>query len=293
MTAGGLIDDAAQDELHLDDLSLERYDRQLRFFGDLARPGQSRAAAQRRLEEATVVCLGMGGLGGLTATMLAACGIGKIVGVDHDAVEIHNLARQILYNQDDIGRLKVDAARERLGRLNERTEFVGIPRRMTCAEDIRELVADVRPDFLIGAIDWPAGQTANWIGEACFAEGIAYMTMGVFPPVVRVGPTYVPGTTGCPECQNAAYRREYPYFDRGIAATPENSPAATYAPSCGIIGSLAANEVIAHVTGLYPRTCEGNAFMIDTTTLAVTREDVPVEPDCPVCGGVGAAPAAA
>ena len=68
-------------------------------------------------------------------------------------------------------------------------------------------------------------------------------------------------------------------------------PAATFAPSCGIIGSLAANEVIAHVTGLYPRTCEARAFMIDLTTLAVTREDVPREPDCPVCGGLsGAAP---
>lgn len=291
MIASGLVEDASQDEVHLDDGSLQRYDRQLRFFGDLAGPGQSRAAAQRRLEEATIICLGMGGLGGLTATMLAACGIGKIIGVDHDEVEIHNLARQILYNEDDIGRLKVDAARERLGRLNRRTEFVGIPRRMTSAEDIREVVAAADADFLIGAIDWPAAHSANWIGQACFAEGVPYMTMGVFPPVVRVGPTYIPGTTGCPECQNAAYRRKYPYFDRGVDAMPDNSPAATFAPACGIIGSLAANEVIAHVTGLYPRTCEARAFLFDTTTLAVTREDVPQEPGCPVCGG-GAASAA-
>ena len=105
---------------------------------------------------------------------------------------------------------------------------------------------------------------------------------------MRVGPTYVPGTTGCPECQNTAYRRKYPYFDRGVAAMPENSPAATFAPSCGIIGSLAANEVIAHLTGLYPRTCEGRAFLFDLTTLAVTREEVPHEPGCPVCGDIPA-----
>ena len=102
------------------------------------------------------------------------------------------------------------------------------------------------------------------------------MTMGVFPPLVRVGPTYVPGTTGCPECQETAYRRKYPHFDRGDGGDCRRTRRPRRSrPSCGIIGSLAANEVIAHLTGLHPRTCEGRAFMIDLTTLAVTHRGRP------------------
>jgi bacteriocin biosynthesis cyclodehydratase domain-containing protein len=290
MSAIGLVEDAAQDDAHLDAHSLDRYDRQLRYFGDLAAPGQARAAAQRQLEDATVVVLGLGGLGGLAASMLTACGIGTIVGVDDDRVEVSNLARQILYDQDDLGRLKVDAARDRLGRLNEHTRFTGIPRRMTSPEEIAGVVEGA--DFVVGAIDWPAAQIANWISRACFATGVPFITMGVFPPIVRIGPTYLPGTTGCLECQDAAYRRKYPNFDRGLAAMPANSPAATFAPACGVIGSLVANEVIAHITGLQPLTCQGRAFMLKLTTLEVSHEDVPQEPGCPVCGG-GATAAAA
>jgi bacteriocin biosynthesis cyclodehydratase domain-containing protein len=283
MTARGLVEDAAQDNAHLDDQSLDRYDRQLRYFGDLAAPGRARAEAQRLLGDATVAVLGLGGLGGLAATMLTVCGIGTIVGVDDDEVEVSNLARQLLYSQDDLGRKKVDAARDRLAALNPRTRFVGVERRMHSVDDIAEVVAGA--DFAIGAIDWPHQTIANWISRACFRTGVPFMTMGVFPPLVRVGPTYVPGTTGCLECQEVAYRRTYPNYDRAMAALPNNSPAATFAPACGVIGSLAANEVIAHVTGLQDRTCEGRAFMLDLTTLQVTTEDVPQEPGCPVCGG--------
>ena len=110
--------------------------------------------------------------------------------------------------------------------------------------------------------------------------------MSQHPPLVRVGPTYVPGVTGCHACQEADYRRRFPLFDAALAAFNPDSPAATYAPSCGVIGSLVANEVIAYLTGLQPLTLQGRAFMLKLTTLEVTHEDVPQEPGCPVCGGM-------
>jgi bacteriocin biosynthesis cyclodehydratase domain-containing protein len=282
LAADGLIEDATDDARHLDPAGLERYDRQLRYFGDLAGAGVPRAAAQARLEAATVAVLGLGGLGGMAATMLTVCGVGTIVGVDHDVVELSNLARQVLFGQDDLGRLKVDAAADRLGQLNARSRFRGIARRLDSTAAVAEVIAGA--DFVVAAVDWPADRISGWVNAACWAAGIPYVGMSQHPPMVRVGPTYLPGATGCLTCQEAAYRRRFPLFDAARAAISDDSPAATYAPACGLIGSLVANEAIAHITGLAPVACLGRSTIIDLTTLAVTHEDVPRDPDCRVCG---------
>jgi len=282
LAAQALVEDADDDARHLDAGALERYDRQLRYFGDLAPAGGSRAAAQARLADATVTVLGLGGLGGMAATMLTVCGIGTVVGVDHDHVELSNLARQVLYSEDDLGRPKVDAARDRLTRLNARSTFVGIPRRLDSARAVADAIAGA--DFVVAAVDWPATRISGWVNDACFAAGIPYTSMSQHPPLVRIGPTYIPGATGCHACQEADYRRRFPLFDAAKAALNPDSPAATYAPSCGVIGSLVANEAIAHITGLAPIACAGRAALIDLSDLTVSHEPVPREPECPVCG---------
>ncbi|HWH93971.1 MAG TPA: TOMM precursor leader peptide-binding protein [Baekduia sp.] len=282
LAADGLTTDAADDERHLDREGLERYDRQLRYFGDLAPAGASAAAAQARLESATVAVLGLGGLGGMAATMLAVCGVGTLVGVDDDVVELSNLARQVLYGEDDLGRRKVDAAADRLRRLNARSAFHGVARRLDSIAAIGDVIAGA--DFVVAAVDWPAARIAQWVNQACWAAGVPYVGMSQHPPLVRVGPTYVPGATGCLACQQAAYRRDFPLFEAALSAVSDDSPAATYAPACGLIGSLVANEAIAHITGLAPPACAGRAAIINLSTLAIQREDVPRDPGCAVCG---------
>jgi molybdopterin-synthase adenylyltransferase len=289
LAADALVDDADDDARHLDPDGLERYDRQLRYFADLAPAGVPRARAQAALEDATVAVLGLGGLGGMAATMLTVCGIGTVVGVDHDDVELSNLARQVLYSQDDLGRPKVEAAADRLRSLNARSEFVGVPRRLTSRQAVADAIAGA--DFVVAAVDWPAASISTWVNEACFQAGIPYATMSQHPPLVRVGPTYVPGTTGCHACQETAYRARFPLFDVAKAALAHDSPAATYAPACGLIGSLVANEAIAHLTGLSEPACLGRSVLIDLTTLRITHEDVPRDVSCRTCGASTMRPA--
>jgi bacteriocin biosynthesis cyclodehydratase domain-containing protein len=226
----------------------------------------------------------------MAATMLTVCGIGTVVGVDHDHVELSNLARQVLYSEDDLGRPKVEAAADRLRKLNARSTFIGVPRRLASRQAVADAISGA--DFVVAAVDWPATEIASWVNDACFAAGIPYTSMSQHPPMVRIGPTYLPGVTGCHACQEADYRRRFPLFDAALAALSEDSPAATYAPSCGVIGSLVANEAIAHLTGLAPLACEGRAALIDITTLSITHEDVPRDPTCPVCGGLTRRPGA-
>ena len=110
LVAAGVLEDAALDAPGLDARSLERYDRQLAYFGQCLPAGVTRSAAQLRLQDARVCVLGMGGLGSWAALSLATCGIGTIVGVDFDTVELSNLNRQVLYAESDIGAPKAQAA---------------------------------------------------------------------------------------------------------------------------------------------------------------------------------------
>lgn len=105
---------------------------------------------QQRLKAARVLCIGVGGLGSPVALYLAAAGIGRIGIVDFDRVDLSNLQRQILHGTEDVGRAKVDSARERLAEINPEVEVVTHAVRFSAA-NARELAADY--DLIIDGTD--------------------------------------------------------------------------------------------------------------------------------------------
>ena len=243
-----VIEDAADDDL-IDPTEYARFDRQLRYFSDIAVGGLVPSECQRRLREAKVAVLGVGGLGGWTAMALATCGIGEMWLIDGDRVEISNLNRQILYSVADLGLLKVEVAAARLRAFNPEAKITSTARRLGSAAEIADFIDGA--DVVIDAIDWPAFEVEVWCNEACFEAGIPYITMSHFPPIARVGPLYVPGVTGCYVCQTIRWRREYPLLDAAIdAQRAKPSPAATIGPACGLIGGQIGMEVMHLLTGL-------------------------------------------
>jgi bacteriocin biosynthesis cyclodehydratase domain-containing protein len=276
-----VIEDAADDDL-LPAAELARFDRQLRYFSDIG-GGLTPSQCQRRLREAKVAVLGVGGLGGWAAWSLACCGVGEMWLVDGDRVEASNLNRQILYTEADIGLLKVEAATARLRAFNSEMRVTSTARRLESQVEIADFIDGA--NMVIDAADWPAHDIERWCNSACFEAGIPYITMSHFPPIARVGPLYVPGQTGCFACQETAYRRQYPLFDVAVEqrrARP--SPAATLGPACGLIGGQVGLDVIHLLTGLATPSTLGVAHIYDLRTMAVEREPVVPEPDCPVCG---------
>jgi bacteriocin biosynthesis cyclodehydratase domain-containing protein len=279
-----VVEDAADDEL-LAPGELERLDRQLRYFSDVAEPGLTASECQRRLREAKIAVLGVGGLGGWAAWALACVGVGEMWLIDGDRVEISNLNRQILYTEADLGLLKVECAAARLRAFNSSTRVTTTARRLESEADIAEFIAG--SDVVIDAADWPAHDIERWCNSACFEAGIPYITMSHFPPIARVGPLYVPGKTGCFACQETAYRREYPLFDVAVEQRrAQPSPAATLGPACGLIGGQVALDVMHLLTGLSRPSTQGSAHIYDLRTMEVKREPVVPEPGCPVCGGL-------
>ncbi|HEU4736253.1 MAG TPA: ThiF family adenylyltransferase, partial [Solirubrobacterales bacterium] len=201
----GVVEDAAADD-EIPEAVVERFDRQLRYFSDIT-TGPTAAECQERLATARIAVLGIGGLGGWSALNLACTGIGELLIVDFDRVELNNLNRQVLYSESDIGRFKAEAAAERLTGFNSAMKIEARVQRLDSEAAIAETIAGY--DLVIDACDWPAHDIERWINSACFATRTPFIAMSHFPPVARVGPLYVPGVTGCFSCQEISYRRTF------------------------------------------------------------------------------------
>ena len=260
---------------------LLRYDRQLHYFGDQASAGSNAADMQLALRDATVVVLGAGGLGSWTMAGLACAGVGRIVAVDDDTIELSNLNRQVLYRMSDLGRRKVDVAAESLRALNPELDFVALARRVRGVEDVRAVAAGA--DFVVCTADWPVHEIGRWVNRACFELRVPHTSAGQFPPRVRIGPTFVPGRTACLECQEIAVRKSFPLYDELVAHRREHVPvAATLGAPSGLIGSLLAMEVIHSITGISEPATLGRGLVFDLRDFSNHWEAVEPDPDCPL-----------
>jgi bacteriocin biosynthesis cyclodehydratase domain-containing protein len=263
-----------------------RFDRQLRYFGDLASGDTTVSEYQRRLADARVVILGVGGLGTWASYALACCGVGELVLVDGDVVEESNFNRQVLYRERDVGRVKVEAAAEALAAFNSACRLEAVARRLESEQDVRGMFEGA--DFVVNGADWPAHDIERWVNAACFAVGVPSITMSHSPPVARVGPMYVPGETGCLSCQEAEYRAGHPLYDELVEQRRGRpSPAAALGPVCAFVGGQVALETVHRLTGLVAPATLGTAYVYDLRTMEVTLEEVPRLAGCELCGGQG------
>jgi bacteriocin biosynthesis cyclodehydratase domain-containing protein len=268
----------------LDSVDSDRYDRQLHYFADQAAGARSAAEMQLALSRASVVVLGAGGLGSWAASGLACAGVGRIVLVDDDTVELSNLNRQILYRTSDVGRPKVEAATEALGGFNPRIDVVARRARIRGARDVVAVAGDA--DFVVCTADSPPHAIGRWVNEACLELGTPHISAGQFPPMIRVGPTFVPGRGACLECQERAIRRDFGLWDELVEHRQRHAPvAATLGAASGLIGSLIAMEVVHSVTGICEPATLGRGFLFDLRDFSTSWEEVPSEPGCPACGG--------
>jgi molybdopterin-synthase adenylyltransferase len=239
--------------------------------------------SQRDLRGATVAVLGCGGLGTWALASLAGLGVGRLVLADDDIVEPSNLNRQVLYGARDVGARKVDCAARWVQGFDPDLEVVAHPLRVRGPADVALLVDGA--DALVLAADWPPYELARWVNAACQVARVPFLTAGQVPPLLRVGPCYMPGRTACFACHETHLRAGAPLYDelvrRRLAAAHE--PAVTLAPSSGLIGTLVAMELLHLLARREPPATAGRALLIDMRTLDMRWEAVPADPSCPAC----------
>jgi bacteriocin biosynthesis cyclodehydratase domain-containing protein len=262
----------------LSDEDRERFERQLLYLGESGDP----AVLQRRLRDASVLILGCGGLGSWAAAAAACVGLGRLILVDHDRVDLSNLNRQILFPRSSIGRTKVDTLRAWLSGFDPDLRVAAHAKRIGGPEDVAVLLPGV--DAVVLAADTPAYSIARWVNQACVPARIPFLTAGQLPPVLKLGPTYMPGAGPCFACHEIAMRAESPLYDDYAAFRSGTEPtAATLGPASGVLGSMLALELLRLLIGERPATADA-ALILDMRTLEVRREPVRRLADCPACG---------
>ena len=236
---------------------------------------------QRRLGAARVAVVGCGGLGSWAIAALAAAGIRRLRLVDDDIVELSNLNRQAIYRLDQVGTAKVEAAASWLRAFDDRVEVETEQRRVDGLAAARRVVDNAQAVVLTA--DEPPAELARWFNEACLGTRVPFITAGQWPPLLRVGPLYVPGTTACFACHQTALRSESLAYDGYIEhARSTPSRAATLGPASAIVGALVAQELMHLLIGAEPATL-ATAHTIDMRTLQVTRDVIPRDGGCDAC----------
>ncbi len=216
-------------EMPSETLVLDRYERQVKLPGF----GQ---VAQQKLTNSHVMVIGAGGLGVPALLYLVGAGIGQITIIDDDTVSLHNLHRQVLYQQSDIGLTKTNVAKKRLSALNNDVKFRAIDQRFT-AENAATLVKSV--DFLIDGTDNVSSRYL--INDVCLKFNIPWLYAAVSGFDIQLSLFLGDKSLPC-------YRCLFPHMeDEKI----ENcSEAGVLGPVPGLAGMLQATETIKYLTGL-------------------------------------------
>ena len=260
-SAGSTTAGAAAGNGVLTQQQIQRYSRHL-IMPEVAMEGQ------QKLRHARVLVVGAGGLGSPVLSYLAAAGVGTLGIVDFDTVDFTNLQRQIIYSTADVGRLKLEAAEERIHAMNPDVKVQVHETRLT-SENALEILKDY--DVVVDGTDnYP---TRYLVNDACVMLGIP----NVYGSIFRFDGQASVFCTKAGPC----YRCVYP-----------EPPPPGLVPSCaeggvlgvlpGIIGTIQATEVVKLILGK-GTSLAGRLLVLDAMKMHFRELKLRKEPGCPVC----------
>nr|VFK21124.1 MAG: adenylyltransferase and sulfurtransferase [Candidatus Kentron sp. LFY] len=224
---------------------------------------------QRRLSASRVLIIGVGGLGSPVAMYLAASGVGHLVLSDFDCVELSNLQRQVAHGTQDVGRLKVESARDRLISLNPEIRVTPLAR----ALDEEELLSEVsRAHVVVDATD--NFESRFELNAACFRTGTPLVSGAVIRMEGQVT-VFDPRNEHSP-CYRCLYSDD-------IGEGETCSQVGVLSPLLGIIGSIQATETIKILADV-GNNLTGRVLLLDAFGMELRTLTLRKDPQCPVCG---------
>ena len=223
---------------------------------------------QERLMQGRVLLVGVGGLGSPAALYLAAAGTGTLGIVDGDNVSLANLQRQIAHTTNDVGRLKVDSAEEKIKAINPDVKVEKHPFFLS-EDNARQLIAEY--DFIIDGSDnfatkYLVNDACVMLGKACSIGGISRYSGQLM--------THVPGS--------ACYRCIFPE-PPAMNDVETCSRVGVLGSIAGMLGTVQATECIKYLSGV-GTLLTGTLLTFDALTMEWNRLQFPWDEDCPLCG---------
>ena len=242
---------------------LQRYSRQV-MLEEIGFEGME------KIRSAKVCIVGAGGIGNPVATQLVAMGVGKVRIVDRDVIEVTNLHRQHLYTDDDIGRVKVEVAAERLRKLNHAVEIEPVPTSVTkfTAESIVKGF-----DVIIDALDSIDARYA--LNDACLRLNIPLIYAGAIGVTGTVC-TILPNKSACVKCRFPELKED----EMPACSTEGVHPSILY-----LVAGVEVSEAVKIIMGKEPDLVD-TIFLMDLGNLTFDKFKIKRAEECPACGSV-------
>jgi len=251
---GGEVSDLSEKEL-------DRYSRQV-MLEEIGYQGQL------KLKQAKVCVVGVGGLGNPIVTRLAAMGVGNIRIVDRDVIELSNLHRQTMFNEDDVGQVKVEAAAKKLRKLNPDIVIEELP---VSVNDYTAFDVVDGCDVVIDALDSVNARYS--LNKACIEKKIPFVT-GAAVGVTGQSFTILPNQSACYHCL-------FPALDED--SMPTCSIEGVHPSILSIIGGIEVSEAVKVIMGKEP-SLKDKVLHVDLENLVFNFTKVSRVQECSVCG---------
>jgi adenylyltransferase/sulfurtransferase len=252
--AGGEVSDLSEKEL-------DRYSRQI-MLEEIGYQGQL------KLKQSKVCVVGVGGLGNPITARLAAMGVGKIRIVDRDVIELSNLHRQTMFDEDDVGQVKVETAAKKLRKLNPDIVIEELP---VSINDYTAFDAVDGCDVVIDALDSVNARYS--LNKACIEKKIPFVT-GAAVGVTGQSFTILPNESACYHCL-------FPALDED--SMPTCSIEGVHPSILSIIGGIEVSEAVKIITGKEP-SLRDKVLHVDLENLIFNFTKVSKVEECSVCG---------
>ncbi len=223
---------------------------------------------QLKLKNAKICVVGVGGLGNPITTRLAAMGVGTLRIVDRDVIELSNLHRQTMFDEDDVGQVKVEVAAKKLQKLNPDCKIEALA---VSVNDYTALEVVEGCDVVVDALDSVNARYA--LNKACVKFGIPFVTgaaVGVSGQIF----TILPGTSACYYCM-------FPALDED--SMPTCSIEGVHPSILSIVGGIEVSEAIKVVLGKKPSLSD-KILHVDIENLDFTFTRTFRAEECSVCG---------
>ena len=223
---------------------------------------------QLKLKNAVACVVGVGGLGNPITTRLAAMGVGKIRIVDRDVIELSNLHRQTMFDEDDVGQVKVEVAAKKLKKINPEVEIEALP---ISINDYTAVDVIDGCDVVVDALDSVNARYS--LNKACVEKNIPFVT-GAAVGVTGQVFTVLPKKTACYNCL-------FPTLDE--ESMPTCSIEGVHPSILSVVGGLEVHEAVDILIGKIPKSSE-KFLSIDLENLEFSSVKMFKQDECSVCG---------
>ena len=243
----------------LTDNDLLRYDRQI-LISNWDEEGQL------KLKNSKILVAGAGGLGSPVLLYLTSVGVGSITIIDNDKLDLSNLNRQILYNNNDLDKPKALTAQEKLKKLNPEIEIIGLNKTLN-DNNVDELLNGM--DLIVDCLD--NFETRYLVNKFCVKNQIPFVHGAIQGLEGRV--MFIDPNNKDSPCLNCFYPQ----------IPPKMGKFPVLGSTAGITGSIEATEAIKYLTGI-GKNLIGEFLIIDSRVMNIKSIKIKRNPKCKICG---------